>query len=123
MACGRASRLALAVNQSPCAGFKGVHSEQWLRPMPKKLSLALLMLSALGLAACDKTSEDHVQKANEHTEAAAQKQAEGKPEQAAEEKAEAAEEHDKAREKRVTEDRHQALSSDVPDEIKAPEKK
>ena len=90
--------------------------------MPRKLSLTLLMISALGLAACDKTYEDHVQAANKHTEAAEQKQAEGKPEQAAEEKAKAADEHVKAREDRATEDRHQALSSDVPDEIKAPEK-
>lgn len=90
--------------------------------MPRKLSLTLLLISALGLAACDKTSEDHVQEANKHSEAAAKDQAAGKPEQAAEEKAKAAEEHVKAREDRATEDRHQALSSDVPDEIKAPEK-
>jgi hypothetical protein len=90
--------------------------------MIKVLTLPLLLAAALGLAGCDKTSEDHTQDANKHQQAAEQKQAEGKPDQAADEKAQADKDYAQAHEARATEDRHQAPSSAVPGYIKAPEK-
>lgn len=90
--------------------------------MAKVILLPFLFAAALGLAGCDKTSEDHQQDANKHEQAAEQKQADGKPEQAADEKAQADKDYDEAHKARATEDRHQAPSSAVPGYIKAPEK-
>lgn len=90
--------------------------------MTKFLTLPLLLATVLGLSACDKTSEDHVQDANKHVQESEQKQAEGKPQQAADEKAQAEKDYAEARKARATEDRHQAPSSAGPDYLKTPEK-
>jgi hypothetical protein len=90
--------------------------------MTKALTLTLLLATAMGLAGCDKTSEDHVQDANKHVQESEQKQAEGQPKQAAEEKAQAEKDYAEAHKAQATEDRHQAPSSAVPGYIKAPEK-
>jgi hypothetical protein len=90
--------------------------------MARILFPSLLLMSALSVAGCDKSSEDHVQDANKHTQAAQQKQAEGNTQQAATEKTQASEDQAKAREARTTEDRHQAPTSDMPGYLKSPDK-
>ncbi len=90
--------------------------------MTKAIMLPLLLAAALGMAGCDKTSEDHVQDANKHEQKSEQKQADGKSNEAADEKAEAQKDYAEAHKARATEDRHQAPSSAVPSYIKAPEK-
>ncbi|TDV62593.1 hypothetical protein EC915_107179 [Pseudomonas sp. LP_7_YM] len=91
--------------------------------MTNKFTLPLLLIAAMGLAGCDKSSEDHVQDANKHVETADQKQAEGNPQQAADEKTQADKDYAAARDARATEDRHQPPSLASPGYIKEPEKK
>jgi protein involved in sex pheromone biosynthesis len=61
-------------------------------PMRKTLAIALMLTASLGLAACDKKSEDKAQDANQHAEQAQQKmnEAQDKVNEAAKENAEAA---------------------------------
>jgi protein involved in sex pheromone biosynthesis len=61
-------------------------------PMRKTLAIALMLTATLGLAACDKKSEDKAQDAAQHTEEAQQKmnEAQNKVNEAAKENAEAA---------------------------------
>jgi protein involved in sex pheromone biosynthesis len=61
-------------------------------PMRKTLAIALMLTASLGLAACDKKSEDKAQDANQHAEQAQQKmnEAQDKVNDAAKENAEAA---------------------------------
>ncbi|MDI2594637.1 hypothetical protein NYP20_08485 [Pseudomonas sp. N3-W] len=60
--------------------------------MRKTLAIALMLTASLGLAACDKKSEDKAQDANQHAEQAQQKmnEAQDKVNDAAKENAEAA---------------------------------
>jgi hypothetical protein len=60
--------------------------------MRKTLAIALMLTATLGLAACDKKSEDKAQDAAKHTEEAQQKmnEAQNKVNEAAKENAEAA---------------------------------
>ena len=44
--------------------------------MRKTLAIALMLAASLGLAACDKKSEDKAQDANEHAEQAQEKMSE-----------------------------------------------
>jgi len=66
------------------------HKEK--HPMRKTLAIALMLTASLGLAACDKKSEDKAQDANQHAEQAQQKmnEAQDKVNDAAKENAEAA---------------------------------
>ena len=66
------------------------HQEK--HPMRKTLAIALMLTASLGLAACDKKSEDKAQDANQHAEQAQQKmnEAQDKVNDAAKENAEAA---------------------------------
>lgn len=91
--------------------------------MTNQFTLPLLLIAAMGLAGCDKSSEDHVQDANKHAETADQKQAEGNARQAADEKMQADKDYAAARDARATEDRHQPPSLTSPGYLKAPEKK
>jgi protein involved in sex pheromone biosynthesis len=61
-------------------------------PMRKTLAIALMLTASLGLAACDKKSEDKAQDANQHAEQAQEKmsEAQDKVNDAAKENAEAA---------------------------------
>jgi hypothetical protein len=66
------------------------HKEK--HPMRKTLAIALMLTASLGLAACDKKSEDKAQDANQHAEQAQQdmSKAQDKVNDAAKENAEAA---------------------------------
>jgi hypothetical protein len=66
------------------------HKEK--HPMRKTLAIALMLTASLGLAACDKKSEDKAQDANQHAEQAQQdmNKAQDKVNDAAKENAEAA---------------------------------
>jgi hypothetical protein len=66
------------------------HKEK--HPMRKTLAIALMLTATLGLAACDKKSEDKAQDANQHAEQAQQdmNKAQDKVNDAAKENAEAA---------------------------------
>jgi uncharacterized lipoprotein YehR (DUF1307 family) len=66
------------------------HKEKY--PMQKTLAIALMLTASLGLAACDKKSEDKAQDANQHAEQAQQdmNKAQDKVNDAAKENAEAA---------------------------------
>jgi hypothetical protein len=66
------------------------HKEK--HPMRKTLAIALMLTASLGLAACDKKSEDKAQDANKHAEQAQQdmNKAQDKVNDAAKENAEAA---------------------------------
>ena len=63
-----------------------------IHPMRKTFAIALMLTASLGLAACDKKSEDKAQDANEHAEQAQQdmNKAQDKVNDAAKENAEAA---------------------------------
>jgi methyl-accepting chemotaxis protein len=67
-----------------------IHKE--IHPMRKTLAIALMLTASLGLAACDKKSEDKAQDANQHAEQAQEKmnEAQDKVNDAAKENAEAA---------------------------------
>lgn len=60
--------------------------------MRKTLAIALMLAASLGLAACDKKSEDKAQDANQHSQEAQQKmgEAQDKVNEAAKENTEAA---------------------------------
>jgi hypothetical protein len=67
-----------------------IHKEK--HPMRKTFAIALMLAASLGLAACDKKSEDKAQDANQHAEQAQEKmnEAQDKVNEAAKENAEAA---------------------------------
>jgi hypothetical protein len=67
-----------------------IHKEK--HPMRKTFAIALMLAASLGLAACDKKSEDKAQDANQHAEQAQQdmNKAQDKVNDAAKENAEAA---------------------------------
>jgi hypothetical protein len=77
----------IAVLERPVDTF---HQEK--HPMRKTLAIALMLTASLGLAACDKKSEDKAQDANQHAEQAQDKmsEAQDKVNEAAKENADAA---------------------------------
>jgi gas vesicle protein len=74
-------------------------------PMRKPFAFAVMLAAALGLAACDKASEDKAQDAAQHTENAQQKmdEAQDKVNEAAKENAEAAKDSAEAQQKAAEE--------------------
>jgi hypothetical protein len=77
----------IAVLERPVDIF---HQEK--HPMRKTLAIALMLTASLGLAACDKKSEDKAQDAAKHSEQAQEKmsEAQDKVNEAAKENADAA---------------------------------
>ena len=76
-----------------CELLMPVHAfHQEKHPMRKTLAIALMLTASLGLAACDKKSEDKAQEAEKHAEQAQQdmSKAQDKVNDAAKENAEAA---------------------------------
>lgn len=73
--------------------------------MRKPFAVAVMLAAALGLAACDKASEDKAQDAQEHAEQAQEKMndAQDKMNDAAKENAEAAKDSAEAEQKRAEE--------------------
>ncbi|MFC6300031.1 hypothetical protein GNF76_11190 [Pseudomonas sp. CCM 7893] len=73
--------------------------------MRKTLAISLMLAAALGLAACDKKSEDKAQDANQHAEQAQQKmsEAQDKVNEAAKENADAAKAQQESNEAAVKE--------------------
>jgi FKBP-type peptidyl-prolyl cis-trans isomerase len=74
-------------------------------PMRKPFAFALMLAAAMGLAACDKASEDKAQDAQEHREQAQEKMsdAQDKMNDAAKENAEAAKDQAEAEQKAAQE--------------------
>lgn len=90
--------------------------------MSKALLSSLVLVSAVTLAACDKTSEDHARDAQTHAQHAQEKAAEGKVDRASQEQAKAAEDRAQANGAAATEGRHTPPDSAVPGHIKTPAK-
>jgi hypothetical protein len=74
-------------------------------PMRKPFAFALMLAAAMGLAACDKASEDKAQDAQQHAEQAQEKmgEAQDKMNEAAKENAEAAKDQAEAQQKAAEE--------------------
>jgi predicted small secreted protein len=90
--------------------------------MSKALLCALVLATAATLAACNKTSEDHAQDAQVHSQKAQEKAAEGKVERASQEQAKAQEDRAQANDAAATEGRNTPPDSAVPGYIKTPSK-
>jgi len=84
--------------------------------MRNTLAYALMLAASLGLAACDKKSEDKAQDAQQHAEQAQQKMddAQDKMNDAAKENAEAAKSNDEATQERAKENSDGASNVQTP---------
>jgi hypothetical protein len=103
--------------------WRGYYKQE-KHPMRKSLALTLMLTAALGLAACDKKSEDKAQDAQQHAEQAQQKMddAQSKMNDAAKENAKAAQDSADSQ-KAQAEEQNDAMKQKAPETAPVPAQK